>query len=126
MFRIKKLDHFVLTTVNRQELTAYYEKLGFTVHDGGNRCELFAGDFKINVHTLGGELSPHAEHVMPGSADFCFEICGEIETFKAALEEKGLISFLGVVERTGVRGKMKSIYLRDPDENLIEFCAYDD
>lgn len=121
---IKKLDHLVITTAVVEQCLAFYEALGFTVREGGGRYELFAGDFKINVHVKGKELSPHAGHVQTGSADLCFEIEGNIEKLKRQLEQKGIPIELGIVERTGVRGKMQSIYLRDPDGNLVEFCSY--
>ena len=121
---IQKLDHLVITTAKPQECLAFYEKLGFTARDAGGRYELFAGDFKINVHILGRELSPHAAHVQPGSADLCFEITEEMETFQQALENRGLQVELGVVNRSGVWGPMRSLYLRDPDGNLVEFCRY--
>lgn len=122
---IKKIDHIVITTAIPQACIAFYEKLGFRVKDAEGRYELYAGDFKINVHILGKELLPHAGFVQTGSADICFELDGNIEDFKTLLDSKNIPIALGIVIRTGVRGKMKSIYLRDPDHNLIEFSQYD-
>ncbi len=125
MAAIKKIDHIVITTARPAECIGFYEALGFCAHDAGGRYELFAGDFKINVHVRGAELSPHAGHVQPGSADLCFALEGGIDAFKAEVEQAGIPVELGVVERHGVRGNMRSIYLRDPDGNLIEFCSYE-
>lgn len=125
MAAIKKIDHIVITTANLEACIGFYEALGFSVRDALGRYELFAGDFKINVHVCGAELSPHAGHVQPGSADLCFELEGGIDAFKADLERAGIPIELGVVERHGVRGNMRSVYLRDPDKNLIEFCSYE-
>lgn len=122
---IKKIDHLVITTAHPQELCSFYEKMGFNIKDVDGRLELFAGDFKINVHIKGHELSPHAGTVTQGSADLCFEIDSSLEEFKAELLAKHIEIELGVVERNGVMGKMKSIYLRDPENNLIEFCRYE-
>lgn len=121
---IKKIDHIVITTAQPSACIAFYGKLGFTARDAGGRYELFAGDFKINVHVRGSELSPHASNVQPGSADLCFEINEGLDEFKSELELKGLNIELGIVSRTGVNGVMQSIYLRDPDGNLVEFCSY--
>lgn len=121
---IKKIDHMVITTAHPQACVDFYQKLGFDVRDGGGRYELFSGDFKINVHIKNHELFPHAEFVQTGSADLCFEITGSLSAFKAELESKGLLIELGIVERTGVNGPMHSIYLRDVDGNLLEFCSY--
>lgn len=122
---IRKIDHMVITAENIFSTAEFYEKLGFIPKYRGERCELYAGDFKINVHILGKELSPHAKNVQTGSGDFCFEISGDIEVFRKEIEQKGLQIEEGVVERHGVRGVMKSIYLRDPDGNLVEFSSYE-
>ncbi|MEG2188469.1 MAG: VOC family protein [Christensenella sp.] len=125
MTAIKKLDHIVITTPQAERCIAFYEKLGFASRDAGGRYELFAGDFKINVHIIGSELSPKAANVCAGSADVCFEIDGDIEKFKAQLEEQNIIPEQGIVARHGVRGDMRSVYLRDPDGNLLEFSSYE-
>lgn len=122
---IRKIDHVVITAKSIAATTHFYRQLGFEVHDSGGRYELYAGDFKINVHTFGKELSPHARNVQEGSVDLCFEITVSIGAFRQELLDKGLQIELGVVERNGVKGHMNSIYLRDPDGNLIEFCSYE-
>lgn len=121
---IQKIDHLVITTGDIAACLEFYDKLGFRAVTGAGRYELHAGDFKMNVHLLGKELLPHAQNVRTGSADLCFEITGNLEEYKKHLEEKGLNIELGIVERTGVKGPMQSIYLRDPDGNLVEFCSY--
>lgn len=121
---MKKIDHVVITTADIEPCLSFYQKLGFTAKNNSGRYELYAGDFKINVHILGKELSPHAQNVTAGSADLCFEIDGELEDYKKELEYKGLEIELGIVARTGVKGSMKSIYLRDPDGTLLEFSSY--
>ncbi len=122
---IKKIDHLVITTTNLDKCFEFYQKLGFVPKTANGRYELFAGDFKINVHLLGKELTPHADNVAIGSADLCFEIKEDINKIKSLLESNGLTIELGVVERKGVNGIMNSIYLRDYDKNLIELCSYD-
>ncbi len=122
--QIKKIDHLVITTKNIQACLEFYQKLGFETRKAHDRYAFFAGDFKINVHILGQEFSPHAQNVQVGSADFCFEIEGSIEEFKSELEQKGIKIELGVVEKKGVKAKVDSIYLRDVDGNLLEFCSY--
>ena len=122
---IKRIDHVVITTQDPDRCLEFYRALGFQVEHRGGRYELFAGDFKINVHDLGSELSPHAQNVQPGSADICFEMSSSIDAYKAMLEAKGLTVELGVVPRNGTYGVMKSFYLRDPDKNLVEICSYE-
>lgn len=121
---IRKIDHIVITTAQLESCLAFYEKLGFDVRSGNGRYELFAGDFKINVHIKGSELSPHAKNVQTGSADLCFEVEGSLEEFRQGLVSKCLSLEVDIVGRAGVNGTMRSIYLRDPDGNLVEFCSY--
>lgn len=121
---IKKIDHVVITTRNLDACFSFYRKLGWTCQSTDGRHAILAGDFKINVHILGQELLPHAGHVQPGSADMCFELDGDLHAYKEKLIENGLAIELGIVSRNGVLGAMDSIYLRDPDENLIEICSY--
>lgn len=121
---IRKIDHLVITTAKLLDCIAFYEALGFRAQDAGGRWELFSGDFKINVHRKGQELEPKAENVQIGSADLCFEIDGSLADCRETLIKRGLEIELGIVARHGVRGEMKSLYLRDPDGNLIELCCY--
>lgn len=121
---IKKIDHIVITTEKIRETLDFYEKLGFVSQIIGDRYSIFAGDFKINLHIKGHELLPHAKNPEIGSCDLCFEITESIGSFKEKLEAQGLFIELGIVERSGFRGSMNSIYLRDPNGNLIEFCKY--
>lgn len=121
---IRKIDHFVITTENLAACLNFYQLLGFRLVQDGNRYALFAGDFKLHVHMRGHELSPHAMRVQPGSADLCFEVDAQLEALKAELAANGVQAELGVVDRSGVRGQMRSLYLRDPDGNLIELSSY--
>ncbi len=121
----KTVDHFVITTANMEKTIAFYEKVGFDVQDSGGRYEMFAGNFKINVHYLGQELEPHATNVKTGSADFCIELDVEMEMFVEHLTNEQLEILEGPVTRHGVKGKMASVYLNDPDGNLVEFCSYE-
>lgn len=121
---IKKIDHVVITTTDIENCISFYNKLGFTLKKTNERYELYSGDFKINIHLKGHELSPHSKNIQTGSADLCFEINTNIDMAKTNLEQNGIQIEQGIVERTGVFGKMKSIYLRDPDGNLIELSSY--
>ncbi|HKL73190.1 MAG TPA: VOC family protein [Candidatus Onthovivens sp.] len=121
---IRKIDHVVITTKNIEKCVYFYHLLGFKVQNTDFGYALFAGDFKINVHQLGKELEPHALNVTLGSNDLCFEIDDNLEEFKEDLIKKGVIIEEGIVKRNGVFGPMNSIYVRDYDGNLIEFCNY--
>jgi catechol 2,3-dioxygenase-like lactoylglutathione lyase family enzyme len=122
--KIKRLDHLVLTTSSPEKCIEFYSMLGFVPKVTTNRIELFADDFKINMHVAGSELLPHASQVSPGSADLCFEIEGNMDEVITEIKSMGGVIELDQSTRSGTFGKMTSVYLRDPDGNLIELCQY--
>lgn len=122
---IRKIDHLVITTAKLPACIAFYEALGFQTQDAGGRWELFAGDFKINVHVKNQELEPKAKNVQTGSADFCIEMDCPISQCREMLLKQKITIEMDEVTRHGVRGEMRSLYLRDPDGNLVELCCYE-
>ena len=121
---IKKLDHLVLTTSDVKRCVEFYEALGFKPVEVLGRFELHAENITINVQTLGKELPPHALNIQPGSADFCFELDCDIREFIKAARIAGVNPERELVTRIGRFGSMTSVYYRDPDGNIIEFCQY--
>lgn len=123
--RISAMDHFVLTTQNVEACLRFYtEILGMEKRETNGRLSLWFGAYKINIHTRPAEFLPAAEHPVPGSLDLCFEIENNIEAVLADLKSKNAPLVTGIVERNGAKGKMRSVYLRDPDGNLIELASY--
>jgi catechol 2,3-dioxygenase-like lactoylglutathione lyase family enzyme len=123
--RISAMDHFVLTTQNIEACLRFYmETLGMEKRETNGRLSLWFGVQKINIHTRPAEFLPAAEHPVPGSLDLCFEIEDDIEAVLAELKSKNAPLVTGIVERNGAKGKMRSVYLRDPDGNLIELASY--
>ena len=119
--QITRLDHLVLTVADPAATVDFYVKLGMraeTFEDG--RVTLHFGEQKLNVHSAGAEITPHATRPTPGSADICFLVEASIEDIAAELRTAGLTVDIGPVERTGAQGRLMSLYLRDPDSNLIE------
>ena len=74
----------------------------------------------MNLHQAGAEFEPHARRPAPGSADFCLLVEGPLEAVERELGAAGIPVELGPVERTGAEGPIRSLYLRDPDGNLVE------
>ena len=124
--QIKNIDHLVLTVADIDKTIDFYTNiLGFEVVTfGNNRKALTFGNQKINLHQKGEEFEPKAEHPTTGSADLCFISETDVDDVLEELKHKNIEIIEGVVERTGALGKIKSVYFRDPDLNLIEISNY--
>lgn len=123
---IRSLDHLVLTVADIERTVAFYGGvLGMTrVTFGAGRTALAFGGQKINLHQQGREFEPKAARPTPGSADLCFVVDGPLEQVAARLAAAGVTVEDGPVARTGARGAITSLYVRDPDGNLIELSTY--
>lgn len=126
MIKINNLDHLVLTVADIDKTVEFYTKvLGMEKEIfKGSRVALKFGNQKINLHKLGNEFEPKAYNVKAGSADLCFIINTPLIEAKNYIESLGIKIEDGIVTRTGALGEIESIYLRDPDKNLIELSNY--
>ena len=124
--RISRLDHFVLTVADIDRTMRFYEQvLGMEPVDfGSGRRALAFGTSKINLHQAGHEFTPHAASPVPGSADVCLVTAVPLAQVLAHLTAHGVAVEEGPVARTGAVGPITSVYLRDPDGNLIEISNY--
>ncbi|MEC0178429.1 VOC family protein [Paenibacillus favisporus] len=124
---INRLDHLVLTVSNIDQTCEFYSRvLGMrTVTFGEGRKALHFGQQKINLHEAGKEFEPKAKTPMPGTADLCFITDDQIPDVIRHLEYCNVMIEEGPVLRTGAIGSITSVYLRDPDGNLIEISNYD-
>ncbi len=119
------LDHLVLYVEDEDATCAFYESLGASCETfGDGRRAIRINDQKINLHPAGDEYDPHARRPTPGSGDFCLIIDTSVEAAKRSLEDEGIEIVHGPVEKTGARGPMDSIYVTDPDGNLVELASY--
>lgn len=91
--------------------------------DGSTRHALSFGAQKINLHPHGAEFDPKSEHPTPGSADLCFLTEHPLEQWLEHLQNHSVPIEEGPVRRTGAIGPIHSIYIRDPDRNLIEISV---
>jgi catechol 2,3-dioxygenase-like lactoylglutathione lyase family enzyme len=125
--KISRLDHLVLTVANIDAAIDFYTRvLGMTlVTFGSGRKALQFGQQKINLHEAGREFEPKALRPMPGSADLCFITETPIAQVVAHLQGEQVAIVEGPAERTGAVGRLMSVYVRDPDGNLIEISTYD-
>ena len=124
--RIDRLDHLVLTVADIDATVAFYEQvLGMrAVTFGDGRRALAFGTSKINLHQAGHEFEPKAARPTPGSADICLIAADSLDQVCADLAAHGVTIEEGPVMRTGATGPIRSVYLRDPDNNLIEISNY--
>ena len=124
---INRLDHLVLTVKDLEKTKSFYcDLLGMTFSEfGAGRQALHFGTSKINLHIAGKELEPKAHLAKPGTADLCFIIEGALSEMEQKLRDAGIELIDGPVSRTGATGPISSLYVRDPDLNLIELSIYD-
>ncbi|MGI8771294.1 MAG: VOC family protein [Acidobacteriaceae bacterium] len=124
-FSLDYLDHFVLSVNNIDATTDFYtEVLGMDLITVQGHKALTFGEQQIDIHQRGHEANPKAAHPTPGSCDLCFITTTPLDDVTSYLTELRVHVEEGPVERTGAAGKLRSIYLRDPDKNLIEISNY--
>jgi catechol 2,3-dioxygenase-like lactoylglutathione lyase family enzyme len=124
---IDHLDHLVLTTSHEEACIRFYtEGLGMQLESfiGGTppveRRAFRFGNQKINLHVKGREFEPKAHVPVPGALDLCFIATLPLEQVIERLAQAGVPVIEGPVLRTGATGRIRSVYARDPDLNLIE------
>jgi catechol 2,3-dioxygenase-like lactoylglutathione lyase family enzyme len=119
---IDHIDHIVLTTALSEECIDFYTRvLGMTFERfGEGRMALKFGGQKINLHEKGREFSPRATLAAPGTLDVCFIAAVPLEKVIDRLASCRIRIIEGPVMKTGARGPIRSVYVRDPDGNLVE------
>ncbi|WP_298464649.1 VOC family protein [uncultured Mitsuokella sp.] len=123
--KFKNIDHIVITTQDLKACLHFYvDILGMELDQRNGRYAVRFGSQKFNIHTRTAEFLPAAEHPTYGSLDLCLILDGSLDMAKAEIERKGYPIELRPVTRHGACGEMRSIYLRDPDGNLIELAEY--
>ena len=124
--RIDRFDHVVLTVADIEATIDFYVGvLGMeAVTFAGGRRALRFGRSKINLHKAGHEFEPKAVRPTPGSADLCLIAAEPIAEVEAELAGAGVAVEVGPVRPPAATGTITSVYVRDPDDNLIEISNY--
>jgi catechol 2,3-dioxygenase-like lactoylglutathione lyase family enzyme len=120
--RLDRLDHLVLTVADIGTTVAFYsDVLGMdaVVFEGDHHALHFGGS-KINLHEAGNEHEPKAARPGVGAGDLCFTTTEPLDRVQAELAAHGVEIIEGPGPQTGARSRLQSVYLRDPDGNLIE------
>jgi catechol 2,3-dioxygenase-like lactoylglutathione lyase family enzyme len=126
---IDHIDHIVLTTRDLAGCIAFYrDVLGMKLEEfktpNEKRLALKFGEQKINLHEWGKEFEPRAHVAAPGTLDLCFIASVPLKKIILRLGEKKIPILEGPVAKTGAKGPMQSVYVRDPDLNLVEISEY--
>jgi len=122
MALISHLDHLVLTCTDLAATKKFYtEVVQMTLETfGAGRIAFRFGNQKINLHQRGAEFEPKAHLPVPGALDLCFIAAVPLDQVIRHLEQCNWPIVEGPVERTGATQRIRSVYVRDPDLNLIE------
>ena len=126
---IDHVDHIVLTTRDKDACIRFYtEVLGMKLEKfrtpTEERLALKFGAQKINLHEWGKEFEPRAHVAVPGSLDLCFIASVGLDEVMQALKKNNIAILEGPVTKTGAAGPIRSVYVRDPDLNLVEISVY--
>jgi catechol 2,3-dioxygenase-like lactoylglutathione lyase family enzyme len=126
---IDHIDHIVLTTRDKEGCIRFYtEVLGMKLESfktpGETRLALRFGNQKINLHEWGREFTPRAHVAAPGTLDLCFISDISLERVMERLKARNVPILEGPVAKTGALGPITSVYVRDPDLNLVEISVY--
>ena len=125
---IDHIDHIVLTTRDLEGCIRFYrDVLGMTLErfatPQGERLALKFGSQKINVHEWGKEFTPRAHVAAPGTLDLCFIAAHSLDEVVKKLKAANVPILEGPVMKTGAVSKIRSVYVRDPDLNLVEISV---
>lgn len=128
---IAHIDHIVMTVTNMSKTIDFYcsvlgtSSVEFVPKDGAPpRRSLHFGNQKINLHDALSPFEPHARAVKAGSLDLCFISAQPLSDWQKHLASHGVAVENGPVNKVGAHGSILSLYIRDPDGNLIEISNY--
>src|SRR5436190_22210935 len=127
--RVRGFDHVALPMQNTDAMLTFYRALGFQTSETANAVSVYIGDQMINFHRPArwqdATFTLRAPAAKPPCGDLCFVWDGSASSLKMVLDRVGARIEAGPVDRAGGRQKTgSSVYVRDPDGNLLEFMIY--
>jgi len=127
--KVSGFDHVALPMQNTDAMISFYRSLGFAIRENANAISVYVGDQMINFHrpTLwqNASFTLRAPAAKPPCGDLCFVWDGTAVALKTMLDRAGAKVEVGPADRAGGRQKTgSSVYVRDPDGNLLEFMIY--
>ena len=129
--KIQSIDHIVMQAADVAATVAFYTEIMGMEHSefqpptgGPVRQSLHFGNQKINLHNASSPYIPHAKNPVAGSVDLCFITGQPLGDWQQHLANHGVEIEDGPVRKTGANGPLLSVYIRDPDDNLIEISNY--
>ena len=129
--KIQSIDHIVMQAADVAATVAFYTEIMGMEHSefqpptgGPVRQSLHFGNQKINLHNASSPYIPHAKNPVAGSVDLCFITNQPLGDWQQHLANHGVEIEDGPVRKTGANGPLLSVYIRDPDDNLIEISNY--
>ena len=130
--RIAGFDHVAVPMRNTEAMLAFYRRLGFAVRESERICSVHMASQKINFHRPSlwesGTFDLRAPAAEPPCGDFCFVWSGDVGSLQAKLEQAEAVVIEGPAPRQGGGdggdAMGTSLYIRDPDGNLLEFIVY--
>jgi catechol 2,3-dioxygenase-like lactoylglutathione lyase family enzyme len=126
---IRAFDHVALPMQDAEAMIAFYRALDVEVVETPHLVQVHLGDQMINFHRAEmwqrGDFTLRAPAAQPPCGDLCFVWDGTADSLQTVLHDAGAVVVEGPVPRRGARGvDASSVYVRDPDGNLLEFMIY--
>jgi catechol 2,3-dioxygenase-like lactoylglutathione lyase family enzyme len=125
--RVTRLDHVVLTVADIDATVDFYRRVlgAEPIVSPDGRTAVRLGEQQLNLHRLGKEFEPKAARPTPGSTDLCVLVDADMDEILRRLAATSVEIEVGPVGRTGAHGPLRSVYVRDPDRNLLEIAVRD-
>ncbi len=123
--KVRRIDHIVIRTKDLNACLNFYGKiLGLEIYHNSKRYEIRMGDSKISVQDENTEAFPLSKNIQYGCVEVCLVVESQLEKVIMEIEDRGGEFATDILDRHGALGPMRSVYIYDPDGNLVELSSY--